>query len=402
MKNAGSFVKAGEAEIARDKTRGWSHVRELAWGMDQNNIKTGGSELRFSYPGTIYIDGKRLQSKQHSDIEMDSTAPPADMLERHRLPYHLIMFDHPDAANVRMKPYHAKADGETDDTEALQKAIDENEIVFLPRGHYRITRTLKLKSNTKLIGMNPGLTIISNIRDQGDFHATGSPQPVIMTPDDRDAENVVALIKFLGSGNAHPVLWRSGRKSMFYANCLKLENSMLKWPVTVIKGNGGGRWYNLWSGISARPSDEKFCILRAEGTREPLRFYQCNPEQWGTMPAMVVLENCRNVYFYGFKVEATTSGLLVKGCRNVLVSGHGGVNRPCQGPVKAAYVIRDSTNVTLANLATRTRMHEGKTPEETGDPRFWRMVHETLGDGTVFQTECLDRPVLYRSGELFD
>lgn len=54
--------------------------------------------------------------------------------------------------------FGAKGDGVADDTDALQKAIDtvadttHQGIVFIPQGHYRLTRTLYVWPGVRLIG----------------------------------------------------------------------------------------------------------------------------------------------------------------------------------------------------------------------------------------------------------
>ena len=62
---------------------------------------------------------------------------------------------------VNVKSYGAKGDGVTDDTEAIQAAIDAavavgGGIVFVPVGHYKITGNIQVKDNVSLIGAGYG------------------------------------------------------------------------------------------------------------------------------------------------------------------------------------------------------------------------------------------------------
>ncbi len=49
-------------------------------------------------------------------------------------------------------------DGKTDDTAAIQKAIDTHRVLYFPSGHYIVSDTLTLKPDTVLIGLHPTLT----------------------------------------------------------------------------------------------------------------------------------------------------------------------------------------------------------------------------------------------------
>jgi hypothetical protein len=66
-------------------------------------------------------------------------------------------------ANVRNPPFAAKGDGLTDDTEAMQKALDacpSNQVVYVPTGVYKITRQLRVPGGKTLRGAGPARTEI--------------------------------------------------------------------------------------------------------------------------------------------------------------------------------------------------------------------------------------------------
>jgi hypothetical protein len=61
---------------------------------------------------------------------------------------------------VNVKSLHAKGDGVSDDTAALQLAIDAHRVLYLPSGVYRFAGTLHLRADSTLIGLNPSTTML--------------------------------------------------------------------------------------------------------------------------------------------------------------------------------------------------------------------------------------------------
>ena len=106
-------------------------------------------------------------------------------------------------------------DGKTDDTAALQRAIDTHRVVYLPIGFYRVTGTIKLRPDSVLLGLHPALTQLV-LPDSNPAHAgPGSVVPLLETP--RGGNNIVSgLGLFTGRINprATALLWKSGATSL--------------------------------------------------------------------------------------------------------------------------------------------------------------------------------------------
>lgn len=80
---------------------------------------------------------------------------------------------------VNLRELGAKGDGETDDTKAIQEAIDKYDNIYVPQGWYRITETLKMKPNTKLIGLHPFGTQFRLNESTAAFSGFGGPKAMV-------------------------------------------------------------------------------------------------------------------------------------------------------------------------------------------------------------------------------
>jgi len=108
-----------------------------------------------------------------------------------------------------------KGDGTTNDTAAIQKAIDAHRVLYFPSGHYVVSDTLMLKPDTVMIGLHPTLTQFDLLDGTAGYQGVGSPKAVIAVP----AGGVNILSGFgisTGGINARAVglLWKAGEESL--------------------------------------------------------------------------------------------------------------------------------------------------------------------------------------------
>jgi len=80
---------------------------------------------------------------------------------------------------VNIQDLGAKGDDETDNTKAIQEAIDKYETIYFPQGWYRITETLKMKPNTRLIGLHPFGTQLRLAESTPAFSGFGGPKAML-------------------------------------------------------------------------------------------------------------------------------------------------------------------------------------------------------------------------------
>ncbi|WP_263350463.1 glycosyl hydrolase family 28-related protein [Acidicapsa acidisoli] len=106
-------------------------------------------------------------------------------------------------------------DGTTDDTAAIQKAVDTHRVLYFPSGHYVVRNTITLKPDTVLIGLHPTLTQFDLLDETAGYQGVGAPKAVIASP--AGGTNILSGIGiFTGGVNARAValLWKSSADSL--------------------------------------------------------------------------------------------------------------------------------------------------------------------------------------------
>ena len=159
-------------------------------------------------------------------------------------------------------------DGASDDTAALQKAIDAHRVLYFPSGHYIVSDTLTLKPDTVLIGLHPTLTQFDLLDSTPGYQGIGSPKPVLYAP--AGGHNIVTGFGiFTGGVNPRAValLWKSGADSLVddvrflgghgsgtnpYNNNHTADPDLAKrwdgqYPSLWIADGGGGTFADIWT-----------------------------------------------------------------------------------------------------------------------------------------------------------
>ena len=116
---------------------------------------------------------------------------------------------------VNIKDFGAVGNGLSDDTPAFRKAIEAHENIYLPTGTYRITETIKLEKETKLIGLHPFATQLKINECEAGFSGFGGPVPVLESSE--GGNNVVTGIGInTGAFNyrAVGIKWLAGENSL--------------------------------------------------------------------------------------------------------------------------------------------------------------------------------------------
>lgn len=254
---------------------------------------------------------------------------------------------------VNLQSLGAKGDGTTDDTKAIQEAIDKYPVIYVPQGWYRISETIKLKSNTKLIGLHPIGTQFVLADNSEKFGGFGAPKAMVETEKGGAVMlSGIGLYKGLYNNRAVGCKWMAGENS--YMNDVKFvggHGTMSKpappveggqnnnyrrrsaeeqrtlpgmdeawntqyWSLWVTDG-GGGSFNNIWSANS-----DSNAGVYISNTSTPGRIYALSVEHH--VLNEVVYENVSNWKTYALQLEeenresSYAQPLDIQNCSNLL------------------------------------------------------------------------------------
>lgn len=106
-------------------------------------------------------------------------------------------------------------DGDTDDTEALQHAIDTHRVLYFPMGLYRVRATLHLKPDSILIGLSPATTVLVVKDDDPNFSGSGAAVPVIeSSAGGHEILTGIGVYTGYSAPRAAGVVWHAGASSL--------------------------------------------------------------------------------------------------------------------------------------------------------------------------------------------
>ncbi len=278
---------------------------------------------------------------------------------------------------VNLRSLGVKGDGVTDETAAIQKAITEHPVLYVPSGAYIVSNTLKLRPDSVLIGLHPDQTQFDVLDSTPAFQGPGAPVPILEAP--HGGHNIVTGIGLYTNGiNSRAVgaLWMAGadslmddvrllgghgtngpdgkRVSPYSPNLFTDPDTRRRWdsqyPSLWITHGGGGTFANIWT-----PSTFAQAGLYVSDTSTPGYVYELSAEHH--VRTEIKLDQVANWELYALQTEgereesASAYSLDISRSHNITVANYHGyrVVRSYR-PFPFAVRLYDSRDIRFRNV----------------------------------------------------
>jgi hypothetical protein len=242
----------------------------------------------------------------------------------------------------------ARGDGSTDDTAALQGAVNRHRTVYLPTGRYVVTDTLRLRPDSVLVGLHPSATQLVLPDRTPAYQGVGGPKALLEAPKG-GATIVIGVGLYTNGDNPRAVgaRWMAGAQSMMndvrflgghgttgpdgkrenpYNNTHTGDpDARRRWdsqyPSLWVTDGGGGTFFDIWT-----PSTFAQAGLLVSNTSTSGRVYEMSSEHH--VRHEVQLHGVSNWELHALQTEEER--------------GEGGFALPLE--------IRDSSRITVSNF----------------------------------------------------
>ncbi len=269
-----------------------------------------------------------------------------------------------------------KGDATTDDTAALQRAIDAHRVLYFPAGFYMVSDTLRLRGDSVLIGLHPNMTQIVLRDDSPAFRGIGEARGLI-----ESRKGGGAIVSGLGlfTGGINPratgLLWKAGADSLvedvkfqgghgtnladgtrfdpYNATHTADADPRKRWDgqyASLLVTDGGGTFSNMWT-----PDTYAQSGMHVSNTSTPGHVYGMSAEHH--VRAEIVLDGVRNWEFLAPQTEEEAGesrnavSLEIRNSRDILIANYHAyrVTRSLQ-PAPAAVRLYNSTGIRFRNV----------------------------------------------------
>ncbi|MGN6621777.1 MAG: glycosyl hydrolase family 28-related protein [Sphingomonas sp.] len=317
---------------------------------------------------------------------------------------------------VNVRDLGAKGDDRTDDTKVIQRAIDKYRAIYFPAGFYHVTDTLKLKPDTVLIGLHPGLTQLILPDETPAFQGVGAPKALVEAP--KGGDNIVSGLGLYTSGindRATALLWKAGATSL--VDDVKIQGGhgttlfdgtrfdpynathsgdadpRKRWAAQYasiwVTDGGGGTFNGFWS-----PDTYAKSGFRVSFTNTPGHVYQLSNEHH--VQTEIELDHVANWELLAPQTEEeggegrNTVSLAIRNSRNILIANYHGyrVTRTVK-PVRAAVVLENDADIRFRGVHVNSESGVGLC-DENGCTTFLRLSKFPYSSAIFDQTHDLE------------